>query len=97
MTALVVVASLREGSEARVRELLDLGPPFDLDQSEFDRHEVFLSEKEVVFVFEGRSEEAGTLALAAEDPDVWRAASAWADCLDGRPRIARSVFSWERG
>jgi hypothetical protein len=25
-----------------------------------------------------------------------RAAEAWADCLDGRPRIARSVFSWKR-
>ncbi|MEO8289466.1 MAG: hypothetical protein ABI649_00535 [Gaiellaceae bacterium] len=97
MTALVVVAPLREGAHARARELLDLGPPFDLAETAFDRHEVFLSENEVVFVFEGRSEQGATLALPAEATDLWRAAGAWADCLAGRPRIARSVFSWERG
>lgn len=38
-----------------------------------------------------------TLTFAADDPGILRAAKAWADCLDGRPRIARSAFSWKRG
>jgi hypothetical protein len=96
MSRLVVVAPLKPGGEARARELLDEGPPIDLESSRFDAHEVFVTPHEVVFVFEGETAEGATLTLAAEDPGVWRAAKAWADCLDGRPRIARSAFSWKR-
>ena len=97
MKRLVVVAPLKAGSETRARELLDEGPPIDLESSRFDAHEVFVTPQEVIFVFEGSTAEGGTLALTADDPGVWRAAKAWADCLDGRPRIARSAFSWKRG
>lgn len=96
MSRLVVVAPLRPGAEARARELLDEGPPFDLEGSAFDAHEVFVTPQEVVFVFEGTASAGETLSLAAEDPGIWRAAKDWADCLDGRPRIARSAFSWMR-
>jgi hypothetical protein len=96
VTRLVVVAPLRPGGADRARELLDAGPPFDLEGSRFDAHEVYVTPNEVVFVFDG-GESAGALSLAAEDPAVWRAAKAWAECLDGRPRIAREAFSWKRG
>jgi hypothetical protein len=96
VSTLVVVAPLKAGSLERARELLDEGPPFDLEGSRFDQHEVFLTSDEVVFVFVGESASGGTLALAAEDPQVWRAAKAWGEVLDGRPRIARPVFSWKR-
>ena len=96
MSRLVVVAPLRPGGDARARELLDEGPPFDLADSPFDWHEVFVTPQEVVFVFEGTASAGETLSLAAEDPGIWRAAKDWADCLDGRPRIARSAFSWKR-
>ena len=92
MNRLVVVAPLRPGAEARARELLNEGPPFDLEGSKFDSHEVFVTPQEVVFVFEGHQ----TLSLTAGDPGLLSAAEAWAECLDGRPRIARSAFSWER-
>jgi len=92
MTRLVVVAPLKPGAEARARELLDEGPPFDLEGSKFDSHEVFVTPQEVVFVFEGSK----TLDLDAGDPVLAHAARAWAECLDGRPRIARSAFSWKR-
>lgn len=95
MSRLVVVAPLKPGGEARARELLDEGPPIDLETSRFDAHEVFITSKEVVFVFDGGgSSEA--LNLSADDPAVWRAAKSWAECLDGRPRIAREAFSWKR-
>jgi hypothetical protein len=96
VNALVVVAPLKAGELQRARELLDEGPPFDLEASRFEEHEVFLTSNEAVFVFVGGSASAGTLTLAAEDPQVWRAAKAWGEVLDGRPRIARSVFSWKR-
>ena len=92
MSRLVVVAPLKPGTEARARELLDEGPPFDLEGSAFNAHEVFVTPQEVVFVFEGNE----TLSLAAGDPAIMRAAKAWADCLDGRPRVARPAFSWKR-
>jgi hypothetical protein len=96
VSALVVVAPLKAGALERARELLAEGPPFDLEASRFEQHDVFLTQSEVVFVFVGGSESGGTLALAAEDPQVWKAARSWGDVLDGRPRIARSVFTWKR-
>lgn len=96
MSRLVVVAALKPGGEARARELLDEGPPFELADSPFESHEVFVTPEEVVFVFEGTASAGETLSFAADDPGIWRAAKAWAECLDGRPRIARSAFSWDR-
>ena len=92
MSRLVVVAPLRPGAEARARELLNEGPPFDLEGSEFESHEVFVTPQEVVFLFEGNE----TLSFTAGDPALLGAAKAWAECLDGRPRIARSAFFWKR-
>ena len=92
MSQLVVVAPLKPGGEARARELLAEGPPFDLEGSPFGAHEVFVTPHEVVFVFEGDE----TLSFDAGDLGMLRAAKAWAECLDGRPRIAREAFSWKR-
>ena len=95
MGRLVVIASLREGKSARARELLEQGPPFDLETTVFDRHAVHLTEQEVVFVFEGPGA-SHTLSLNGEDPRIWRAAEAWGECLAGPPRVARTAFSWQR-
>lgn len=95
MSRLVVVAPLRPGMRARVEELLGEGPPFELEQTEFDRHRVYLTDHEAVFVFEGPGETA-TLDLPAESLDVLHAAAEWRECLAGRPRPAVTAFAWER-
>lgn len=95
MSRLVVVAPLVAGMRSRAEELLREGPPFALDETQFDRHLVFLTEGEVVFLFEGRGE-TGTLNLPAESLDVLQAAKAWRECLAGRPRVAVTAYSWER-
>ena len=95
MSRLVVVAPLRLGTRDRVEELLRSGPPFELEQTEFDRHHVYLTDEEAVFVFEGAGETA-TLRLPAESLEVLEAAAVWRDCLAGRPRVAASAFAWER-
>jgi hypothetical protein len=95
MAQLVVVVPLKVGAADGARELLAGGPPFDLAETEFLRHAVHLTDREVIFVFEEPGESA-TLRLPGEDPALWQAAAAWREILEGRPRVARLAFSWER-
>jgi hypothetical protein len=95
VSRLVVIVPLKPGARERADELLREGPPFDLEKTRFDRHHVFLTEREVVFVFEGEGP-SNTLHLPGEDPAVWRAAEAWQECMAERPRLAPTVYSWTR-
>ena len=95
MSKLVVVAPLRDGARESARLLIADGPPFDPAASALERHEVYLTEREAVFVFEGPEPRAEVERLIG-DPGVWRAASAWRECLAGRPRIADRSFTWSR-
>ena len=95
MAQLVVVLPLRAGTADRARELLAGGPPFDLEETEFQRHTVHMTEREVLFVFDAEAQST-TLTLPGEDPALWQAAVAWREVLDGKPRVARLAFSWAR-
>lgn len=86
---------LKPGKVDRARELLAEGPPFDLEATAFDRHAVHVTDREIVFIFEGDGLPP-TLTLPGEDPKIWRAADAWQECLAESPRVARTAFSWER-
>jgi hypothetical protein len=96
MGRLVTVLPLKPGARDRAEALLREGPPFDLEETQFDRHQVFLTDREVVFVFEGE-EPSHTRHLPAEDPALWKAAADWQACLSERPRVAVTAYSWERG
>jgi hypothetical protein len=92
----VFVLPLKEGAYEAVRELLAAGPPFDPRRvPALDRHEVFLTPHEVVFLFESQ---AGGVALEAllAMPEVWQAAAGWQDHLAGPPRLADSAYVWAR-
>jgi hypothetical protein len=95
MSRLVLVVPLEERTAARARELLRDGPPFELDATRLESHEVYLTDREAVFVFETAGDEPA-LQLHAEDPSLWRAAAAWRECIAGRPRKAETAFSWTR-
>lgn len=75
--------------------LLGQGPPFDVETTHLTRHEVFLSDREVIFDFETPGTEPA-IQLDAEDPMLHRLADAWKDVLAESPRKAVTVFSWER-
>jgi hypothetical protein len=93
---LAIVLPLKQGAWEKVRALLEVGPPFDPSAIQgLDRHEVFLTATEVVFLFESSR---GTDALAAflSRPEICQAASAWHEHLEGPPRIAEDVYSWSR-
>jgi hypothetical protein len=95
VSRLVVVVPLRPGAKDAARRLLVEGPPFDLRATRFERHAVYLTDAEAVFVFEAPGE-TRTLELPAEQPSLWEAARAWREVMDGRPRIAETAFAWER-
>jgi hypothetical protein len=90
-----VVARLQPGAEERARELIAQGPPFDPEAAGVERHVVFLSYGEVVFVFEGEGIE-WALDDVLDSPLRPPAFDAWRPLLDGPPRLAREVFSWTR-
>jgi hypothetical protein len=96
MARLVVVVPLKEGAREEARRLLDGGPPFDLEGSRFDHHQVHLTEREAVFVFESPEGTPATLSVRASDPTMWKAAAAWKPLVDGKPRMAETVFVWDR-
>jgi hypothetical protein len=89
------VVPLAEGTFERARELLQGGPPFDPAETALDRHEVFLTPSEVVFVFESRAGMDALEPLLAE-PELWASAAAWRELLAGPPRLAEDVYSWSR-
>jgi hypothetical protein len=95
-TRTAFVAPLKEGAFEAVRELLETGPPFDPERAQaLERHEVFLTPNEVVFLFESPLGGAALEPLLAE-PELWRAAASWQDHLAGPPRLADNVYAWTR-
>lgn len=98
MERLALIAPLKPGTEPRAKELIAKGPPFDLPGSDFVRHSVFLSSTEVIFVFEAPEVEWLVDSLVSE-PFQWivqEALDEWRPLLEGRPRMVREQFFWER-
>jgi hypothetical protein len=101
----VVIVPLKAGCAGRARELLQHGPPFDPAALGLTRHEVFVGDREAVFVFAGPHVRE-KIGQATRDPTIWRAGIAWRACIAGRPRITDSrelpaaavaalpVYSW---
>jgi hypothetical protein len=92
---LAVVVPIRRGSRRSVAALLEQGPPFDPEGSPLDRHDVFLGEREVVFLFEAAAG-ARVMERLVSDPRLWKAAAAWRRHLAGPPRVAEDVYTWAR-
>jgi hypothetical protein len=94
MSRAVVVLPLREGTSEQAAELLRGGPPFDPEQVGLERHHVFLTEREAVFVFEADSRDAADRLIG--EGRFWSAASVWKDLVEGPPRLAEDAYSWVR-
>ena len=94
MERIVITARLKEGSEARARELIDAGPPFDPGRAGLAQHGVYLGNGVVVFVFEGE-DVAGRLSRLLNDRLNSAAFSAWAPLLAEQPRLAHEAYHWD--
>ena len=91
-----IVVPLRKRALADAAVLIEQGPPFDLAAVGIDRHAVLLSEREVIFLFEGTQLDE-TMQRLVRDPAVWQAASGWARVIAGPPRLAEQRFGWDSG
>jgi hypothetical protein len=89
-----VVVPIKRGAAAAARRLVEAGPPFDPERLGLERHHVFVSEREVVFFFEGAS--ASAAVELARSPRALNAAVRWRGILAGRPRLAEEQFGWAR-
>lgn len=87
-----LVVPLKPGAKPKVEAILAQGPPFDPGKYELERHEVFLTESEAVFVFEGVPSVLLEQWLA--DETVWTAAEAWAPLIEGQIRYADQAYAW---
>jgi hypothetical protein len=90
-----VVVPIRRGTAEAARQLVEDGPPFEVEGLGLERHHVFVSEREVVFFFEGDSAIAAVDALS-RNPGVLKAAVRWRRILGGRPRLAEERYGWTR-
>jgi hypothetical protein len=88
-----VVARLGPDSRGRASEILAEGAPYELGETGFRRHSVFLGSETVAFVFEGSGIEALVRDLI-DDPVRSAAFSMWG-LLEGTPELAREEFHWE--
>jgi hypothetical protein len=93
MSRLVVVVPFLDGAKDQVKELLSQGPPFEIEATHLTRHEVFLTDHEVIFDFEAPGSEP-PIAFQAEDPTLHAAAEAWHTVMAGTPRKAVKAFAW---
>lgn len=94
MSRAVVVLPLREGASEQAAQLLRSGPPFDPEEVGLERHHVFLTDQEAVFVFEAGDLEAAERLIGGES--FWKAAAAWKELVAGPPRLAEDEYTWVR-
>ena len=90
-----VVVPIKRGTAEAARRMVEEGPPFEVERLGLERHQVFVSEREVVFFFEGDNATAAVDALS-RNPRVLNAAVRWRGILAGRPRLAEERFGWTR-
>jgi len=90
---LAVVVPVRKGKHDKAQRLLAEGPPFDPEHVGLERHEVFLGERDAIFVFDATSDVS--LAKLLADAALWASAAAWHDVADGPPRLVRAFYAWE--
>ena len=87
-----IVVPLREGSRAAAERLLAEGPPFDPEERGLERHTVYLSDEEAVFVFEWRG--SGSFEPLFAESAFWERLAVWHEHLAGPPRVAEPAYSW---
>jgi hypothetical protein len=95
MNRLMIVARLRDDAHDEAEVLLKEGPPFDPEELGLDRHSVYLTASELVFVFEGPEVE-WIVNDIVDDPVVAVFFAPWEKLIEGTPRLAHERFYWSR-
>lgn len=92
---LAVIAKLKEGAAEQAATLVRRGPPFDPGESGFERHAVYLSGDQVIFLFEGDAADRSVQEILANGTRS-AALGAWGSLLDQVPQLAVEGYYWKR-
>ena len=97
MDRFVLAAGLRPGGRERAETLLAEHSALGAEELEtaFDRHAIFLSETEAIFLFEGKGSNEAARALF-NDPVRSTLMSHWLPLFDGPFHRAQEAYLWER-
>ena len=87
-----IIAQIRPGKRADLKLLLRQGPPFDLEQQGFTRHEAFLGDTDLVLVFAGRQPVTDTQRLVSR---LGASELAKLGALVSSPRMLPEAFEWQ--
>jgi hypothetical protein len=90
---IAIVVPFKPEYRVAVQELVEKGPPFDPELMSLERHDVFVTEREAIFLFEG-PDGARIADRIVRQPGLWRGALVWRKYLSGQPRIARQAYAW---
>jgi hypothetical protein len=96
MERVVLVARLRDGAHQRARELAASPLPNDPAAEGFRRVAVFVSEKEIVFMFEADGAESIVRRILT-DPVQSTAISPWLPLFDGPLHRTEEAYYWRCG
>jgi hypothetical protein len=89
-----VIAQIRPGKREALERLLEKGPPFDLEHEGFERHEVFLGDSDVIFLFTGPGAFTQLERMAASRALFAHVLKMTA--LVSAPRVLNQTFEWHR-
>jgi hypothetical protein len=95
MRRFVFTVRLKPGSLGEVRAILRQGPPFDIESTTLERHQVFLAGDELIILFEGLHADAEVRGLL-DNSAAFGGARRLAAHIVGPPTVLEEVFSWER-
>lgn len=94
MERVAITVKLKQGSEARARDLVAAGPPFDPSRAGFIQHGVYVGHDIVVFVFEG-DDVGQRLSHLLNDRLSSASFGGWAPLVAEQPRLAHEAYHWE--
>lgn len=86
-----VIAHIRPGKRAELKQLIRQGPPFDLAEHGFTRHEAFLGDNDIVLIFEGAHALTDTQRLVST---LGAGHLAKFGMLVSSPRMLAESFEW---
>ena len=93
MERVVLLARLKDGARARAEQLVTDEARADAPEDAFERGTIFLSDSEVVFLFEG-ADAAEAVRAILDDPVRSTVVTPWLPLFEGPLHQARAAHSW---
>lgn len=96
LTRVAVRVPIHPKQVGRVRALVAGGPPYDLDGVPgLDHHDVYVSDCDVLFVFEG-ADPGLAVERVMRDARAWGAFEDWDEHVAGAPSVVQPDYTWSR-